>query len=518
MDRPALSKWIRSPRDYWKLGPVYIWKSLVLVFLGLAAVGVLMTFGLPWTAGLSSQQGQTIPTYRYNDPELQEATGAVCILDDLGRVRYKGQVAAGSCTGQGKVYDEEGQLVYDGPLVDGIYEGENAKVYADGVLIYEGMMAANRYEGRGRFIDPDTGIVSQGTFVAGIFEGEGQQFYADGTLMRSGTFSNGLLNGEGREYSPLGVLLREGTFQDGLLHGEGVQYTTGGILNYQGEFASGIFHGQGALYDTLEQSRVYEGAFVWGKATGSGRIYHPGGQLLFEGQVCEGQPRASAFLGLSLAEVEAAFTEHWQLYSYGEVTAFVYPYFHLMFITEVPVQLISPIQQQDRTEQERQELLEAIAVQAQQSAQAQESYGEQSAAEFPIAGEKSSTLASAEPMGDMVLSPDTVKSDVLISEVLSYAVPLAGVAQPDSNLAAGTRETGWRAWFSDFAAGETFTGAAVLQTGPFVYEFTSVSTASPAQADYYLASGGGVESTTVFRTWKDSPLWYQSAIRMDDEI
>lgn len=516
MDKTVLSKFIRSPRDYWKVGPIFIWKWLLLLLIGAVAVLILWFFGLPSSLGRSS--APDIPAYRYDDPILRELSGVVQILDDQGRVRYEGEVAGGAYTGQGKVYDADGLLVYDGPVVDGVYEGEGAKVYSDGILVYEGAMADNLYEGEGRRTDPDTGIVSEGQFAAGIFEGEGRQYNADGVLIRSGTFARELLNGEGREYSDAGVLLREGTFRDGLLHGTGTQYTPSGILEYEGEFYTGIYHGQGALYDTLNQVLVYDGEFVWGEATGTGRIYHPSGQLLYEGQVYEGQPRADAFLGLSLAEVESAFKEHWLLYSYEGTTAFVYPYFHLMFVTEIPVQLVSPSEQEAKTEQERQELLEAIAAQA-----AQETSPEEPAVKEPATDESDTpaaktalTVTTAQPVGDMELSQDTVKSDLLISEVLSYGAPLAGVPQPESSLASGTRKAGWREWFSDYAADETVIGAVALHTGPYVYEFTALTSVTPPDSEYYLASDRGVESATVHRDWKDNPIWYQSAVRRDE--
>lgn len=549
MGRLEWKAYIRSPRDYWKMGPVYIWKWLALILLGVGAVAVLTLFGLPLDLFRSGPDG--IPAYRYNDPALQEVSGTVQILDGQDRVRYEGEVSAGACTGLGKVYDETGQLVYDGPLVDGVYEGEDAKVYSDGILIYEGAMASNLYEGEGRRTDPGTGVVSIGQFVAGVFEGEGQQFYADGTLMRSGTFVRELLNGEGQEYDQDGSLLRTGTFRDGLLHGTGTQYTPSGSLEYEGEFQFGIFHGQGKLYDTLKKALTYEGAFNWGDPTGLGRIYHPSGQLLYEGNVYEGQPRADAFLGLSLEDVEAAFTEHWLLYSYEGTTAFVYPYFHLMFITDIPVKLVSPSAQEAQTERERQELLEAIAAQAESApepsadppqeptqepsaesdvipSQPEETPAEDSASPEDLpeqAAESDSAarvlagavvLASAGPIGDLELSPDTVKSDVLITEVLSYGAPLAGTAQPESDLPSGKRDAAWREWFSDFAAGEPLSGAAAVQTGPFVYEFSTLTQSPPPQREYYMALDGGVETTTVYRDWKDSPMWYQSAVRRDD--
>lgn len=126
MDKEAISKLIRSPKDYWKIGPVYIWKWLALLLLGVLCAAIVLLLGLP--LGLFSG-GAGIPTYRYNDPDLQEISGTVRILDGQDVIRYEGEVSARACTGNGKVYDAAGQLVYEGPLVDGVYEGADAKVY-----------------------------------------------------------------------------------------------------------------------------------------------------------------------------------------------------------------------------------------------------------------------------------------------------------------------------------------------------------------------------------------------------
>ena len=108
MDKEAISKLIRSPKDYWKIGPVYIWKWLALLLLGVLCAAIILLLGLP--LGLFSG-GAGIPTYRYNDPDLQEISGTVRILDGQDVIRYEGEVSAGACTGNGKVYDAAGQLV-----------------------------------------------------------------------------------------------------------------------------------------------------------------------------------------------------------------------------------------------------------------------------------------------------------------------------------------------------------------------------------------------------------------------
>lgn len=455
-----------GPQDYWRIGPVYMQKQLALLGIVALSVTVLMIFGLPLRR--HEAQEEPVPAYRYDDPALAELAGLVRVLDGADRIRYVGEVAAGAYTGRGKVFDEQGALLYDGPLVDGVCEGPGARVYQEGELVYTGEMAGNLYEGQGRRINPGTGIVSEGQFSKGFLEGQGQEFYADGTLLREGMFSRNLLEGEGREYSREGVLLREGTFSAGLLHGDGLEYTGSGALRYEGQFWRGIYHGQGVLYDSLLGVRKASGAFVYGKLTGWGDIYHPSGQLLYTGQVYDGQPRADAFLGLSLAEVETAFTSHWILYSCDEITAFVYPYFSLMFITESPVDLISPAQQEE--------------------------------------------MSPAPPVyEDELLSPDTDKQSVIVTQVLSYEPPLPYLAQPELDFVSGRHRSGWREWFSNFALGDPVQGASVRQSGQFIYRFTPWPQADGGLIDEFRVEHAGIETMMVRKEDKDMPLWYQTA-------
>jgi len=446
-----------GPEDYWRLGPVYVRKQLALLaVIGLSAA-VLGTFGLPFSR--SADPEDRLPAYRWNDPELETVSGPVQVLDGAGRARYIGEVDAGAYTGRGQVFDEDGVLVYDGLLADGVYEGQ------------------------GRRIDPETGIVSEGQFSGGLLEGQGREFDAGGALLREGAFSRDLLEGEGCEYSADGVLLREGTFSRGLLHGEGREYTAGGALRYEGQFRRGIYHGEGTLYDTLLGVRSTAGTFVNGTLSGQGTIYHPSGQLLYTGQVCGDRPRADAFLGLSLAEVEGAFSSHWLLYSCGDVTAFVYPYFKLMFMTESPIDLVSPTR----------------------AAAAETENGP---------SEEPSSTGPVQPPDceDEVLSEDTDKKAVIITQVLSYRDTLPGLAQPDQDLISGQHRPGWREWFSDFAADEPVEGASVRRSGQFIWRF--VPRPGPEAGgciDEFTAEHAGIETMTARREDKDMSLWYQTA-------
>lgn len=458
----------RGPQDYWHIGPVYIWKWLFLLLVGAGSILVLVVFGfsldLFWPANVP-------PIYRYDDPTLQTITGVVRITDSAGRMRYQGEIAQGAYTGTGQVYDEQGQLCYEGPLVDGVYEGPDAKVYSGGQLVYTGDMSNNRYEGEGRRVNLRTGVVSQGQFSWGMLSGQGQEYDDDGHLLREGIFARDLLNGEGKEYNSAGLLLREGTFSDGLLHGAGTEYTEEGVLHYQGQFQRGVYQGVGTLYDTKSQAVLYEGEFMEGKASGEGRIYHPSGQLLYTGEVYDAMPRADAFLSLSLAEVEGAFTQHWQVYVWDGITAFVYPYFQLMFITKSPVSFCSSTAQ---------------------------------------AAEEGSGIGECVSPDDEILDPESDKTALIIIQILSYGQPLPGVPQPETAQPSGEHTTGWREWFSTHALGRKPTGATVTWTGPLVCRFTAEDTLPSKQVEEYLAMDELLETLTVWNRDKDGSLLYQS--------
>lgn len=484
-----------TEKDYWHIGPVYVRKWMLLGLLAALSVLILAVFGPP--TALFSPLNQEPPSFRFNDPKLALQSREVRILDDRGVMRYEGEVEQGACTGRGKVYDSSGQLVYYGPLVDGRYEGEDALVYRDGFPVYAGEMVNNLYEGQGRRTDPISGIVSEGEFSQGMLSGEGREYYADGALLRVGRFSRDLLEGEGAEYTQEGTLLREGMFSAGVLHGAGSQYNRDGALVYEGEFRRGRYHGQGRLYSALYRTLSYEGEFAYGRPIGLGRIYHPSGQLLYEGRVYDSLPRADAFLGLSLEDVEAAFTEHWLLFSCGEVTGFVYPTFRLIFVTESPVSIVS-------------------AVQGEENGLSQAAWDEEAAEESAVV-----PIIPQSPTGgggDEVFSPKADKKDIIICEALSYGQSLPGVAQPELDIPSGTRAYGWREWFSVQASNETPEGAAVRKTGQFVFRFAPNAQFVTEPVAYYLLTEAGVVSTSVLRENKDSSLWYQSARREEAGI
>lgn len=486
-------------KDYWRIGPVYVRRGLFLLALAAVSAAVLAAFGLPLSPPRPPDDGP--PAYRYDDARLADVSGVVRLLDGEGRVRYEGEVEQGACTGRGRVFDPAGRLVYDGPLAGGVYEGADARVYQNGALVYEGEMAGGLYHGEGRRVDPADGTVSEGQFVRGRLEGRGREYSAGGALLREGSFARDLLDGQGVEYGPDGLPLREGSFSAGLLHGQGVEYSPGGTPRYEGQFRRGEYHGQGTLYDGAGELPRYQGGFVRGLPLGLGTLFHPSGQPLYTGQVYGESPRADAFLGLSLAEVEAAFAAHWTLYSCGGVTAFVYPDFQLMFVTDSPVELASPSEAAQRGERERSELLDALSA-----------GGVDGSGPPGVAGESAPDPPTApeEPMADEVLSPDTDKSAVVITQALSCGRPLPGVAQPDTGEPSGRHAAGWREWFSARAMGREPLGALAEQAGPLAVRFFPQEGEDSGQVDEFLVQDSGLEILSVWQEGKGMSLWYQT--------
>lgn len=493
-------------KAYWRVGPVYVRRELLLLALAAVSAAVLAVVGLPLSPPPPLDGGP--PVYRYDDGRLAEASGVVQILDSQGRVRYEGEVAQGVCTGRGRVFDEGGQLVYDGPLLNGVYEGTGAQVYQSGALVYEGEMSGGLCHGQGRRTNPVSGVVSEGQFVRGALEGQGREYSAGGALLREGTFTQDRLDGQGVEYGPKGLPLREGAFSAGLLHGQGTEYTPGGAVRYEGQFRRGEYHGQGTLYDLTGSFPHYQGSFVRGTPMGRGTIFHASGQPLYTGQVHGESPRADAFLGLSLADVEDAFAIHWTLYSCGGITAFVYPDFQLMFITESPVELASPAEAAQREEQQRQELLDALSAGAGAVSSPQKDAGESAPA--PWSRDVPNSPAPEELPADEALSPNTDKAAVIITQALSYGRPLPGLAQPDPAAPSGRHAAGWREWFSTCAMGREPQGARARQTGPLAVRFFPQSGEESGQIDEFWAQDAGLEILSAWQEGKGMSLWYQT--------
>lgn len=174
---------------YWKIGPIYIKKTFLLLLIAAASVFVIGICGFP--AWLLPDWQQNTLVYRYDDPKLQEIEKTVQIRDDKGVIRYIGPVENGVCSGNGRVYDSQGRLCYKGPIVENRWEGENAKVYQNNRLIYTGTMENNRYEGPGRLFDYEKKEIWEGEFHNDLPEGTIRIYDLEGRLLGQKTVPSG---------------------------------------------------------------------------------------------------------------------------------------------------------------------------------------------------------------------------------------------------------------------------------------------------------------------------------------
>lgn len=458
-----------SPQDYFHLGPVYLSKRLCAALIALFSVAAITICGPPWDLFFGMVFAP--PAYHWDDPALALHSGLARVLDDAGMVRYEGEIAEGACTGAGKVFDDAGRLVYKGPLVNGVYEGADGCAYDNGQLVYEGAFAGGLYEGQGRLTDHSSNIISEGIFSAGVLNGEGSQYTASGLPVREGIFSAGLLQGQGREYASSGVLAREGTFSGGKLEGAGRAYTASGTLLYEGMFHNGLYDGAGALYHAETGALICQGAFSRGRSDGVCTLYNTLGQAYYNGTVLDERPRAAAFLGLSLAEVEQAFATHAVIYTGAGMTAFAFPAQKLLFATDSRVPLVSPAAQ-DGAQMEQEMLLSAA--------------------------------------DDLQLADDAKKEDLIICEVLSVGEAMPGLPVPAEDSEAARRAPGWREWYASLLSGEPLDGAFARQAGPFVFAVTPAAGGKPV--DVHAAAQDGVRTYTVYTKSKDAAVRYQSAV------
>ncbi|MCD8331764.1 MAG: hypothetical protein LUB63_04435 [Oscillospiraceae bacterium] len=103
--------------------------------------------------------------------------------------------------------------------------------------------------------------------------------------MYAGKLEDGVLQGLGTEYDEDGLVTYEGYFVDGERSGSGKAYEQG-VLVYDGDFLNGLYEGNGTLYEN--GTVVYEGEFAAGLADGMGTAYSTDGVLVYKGSFSEG--------------------------------------------------------------------------------------------------------------------------------------------------------------------------------------------------------------------------------------
>lgn len=250
--------------DYVQILWFWVYKKLLYLLVLAACAAVFIYFGAfasaPEAAPVTLTGIRTDVTYSYNDLELKDFSGVANITAYDGQVVYVGEIDRGVCSGAGILYARDGTLLYEGLFENNRYSGEGTRYYPDGKPEYVGSFSDNRYNG------------------------EGKLYSSDGTLLYEGGFQDGEYAGAGKAYGAGGRLVYEGRFLRGRYHGEGTSYFANGAVEYAGEFYEGLFQGNGTLYNEA-------------------------GRLLYSGPMHEGRLNELAWVGATLAEVEAAFPE-----------------------------------------------------------------------------------------------------------------------------------------------------------------------------------------------------------------
>jgi len=250
--------------DYVKIGKYLVFKKLFAFIVFVACAGVFLYFqmfaGKVEAAPVSLVGVKTNIDFRYDDMALKDFTGVANIRSFDGGIVYTGEIVGGVCKGNGQLFARDGRLIYDGAFDNNKYHGYGIRYHVGGSVEYEGEFADN------------------------VYAGTGMLYNARGTLVYAGGFAAGQFAGGGTLFDESGSLHYEGQFAAGQKHGAGTQFHPGGALHYRGEFINGAFHGRGSLYDT-------------------------NGRLFYTGSMHGGSINYRAFIGSSLADVEAAFQD-----------------------------------------------------------------------------------------------------------------------------------------------------------------------------------------------------------------
>ncbi len=271
----------QSLKDYFLFGNYYIAKKLAFIIAVL--ILVLPVLYLKFLHPVIRSNFLTA-TMVVNSAEMVGYSGKVQLLSNSGGpVLYRGPLADGRITGQGKLYDYEGNLAYQGAFLMEQYEGSGQTFWPGGKTRYAGSFAGNRYEGRGTLYNEDGSLLYEGSFAAGLYDGEGI-LYQNGSVLYRGGFKAGQMAGEGKLYSG-SLVVYEGGFADGAFGGAGREYDpVAGRLIYDGAYVAGKYEGQGRQFDAASGMLTYEGGFYQGSYEGAGKSYDPQTQLpLYEG-------------------------------------------------------------------------------------------------------------------------------------------------------------------------------------------------------------------------------------------
>ena len=290
----SMSSKPKSKADYYKILGLYFAKRFV--FIGIMVIGAIIYIyvnlvhpnleGKLWYAKLA-----------INSNKAQQFSGKAKLRNIDGKLIYKGDVYAGTPSGQGIQYDLDGNLIYKGNFKMGKYEGSGEIYDSSGNLVYSGNFESNKYEGAGKIVNSFGKVVYVGNFEKGLKSGKGTEFDPrNGNRRYYGEFTNDKYEGKGMLYDSLNNLVYEGNFKDGLYDGKGKKYQNSHLI-FDGNFKSGEYSGEGMLYDEASGGIIYSGEFEKGLYNGSGKLYDISTfNIIYDGEFKEGKKNGKGIL------------------------------------------------------------------------------------------------------------------------------------------------------------------------------------------------------------------------------
>ncbi len=179
----------RHKDDYYSIGQWLVSRKLafaVVLVIGVLSVAFLIN---SWSGLFPGRNTDGIKTYKYNSILLKFAKGTVRIKGKSGYLAYEGDVAKGSCNGQGTLMNPQGTVVYQGNFTKSMYENMGTQYYQDGTLEYTGTFHENLHSGTGKLYRENGSLEYEGEFALNMKEGEGTLYDMGHNAIFRGQFS-----------------------------------------------------------------------------------------------------------------------------------------------------------------------------------------------------------------------------------------------------------------------------------------------------------------------------------------
>ena len=239
--------------------------------------------------------------YQGNEEEFKELNNKinqpfaheVVLYDEKDKTRllFMGHVKDKKFDGRGILYKD---YTYDGYFKNGLKDGY-FRVYKNNStdLIYEGFYKEDKYQGKGILYDGNGNKIYNGYFYNGKYHEIGIEYFQKEKLKRKMFYENG----ESLKES-FGVLYNEdNVIYQGLLknlkpeNGKNITiYDNKNFIIYVGDISCFEYNGKGILYYEESNYIYFDGFFDRGSYI-KGKIYDPQGNLIYDGEFLNNQPK-----------------------------------------------------------------------------------------------------------------------------------------------------------------------------------------------------------------------------------